>query len=236
MSVPYRAIVAAVAVRCNALVGATATALQTTYATSPLTTANFQSSIFPYSDVVESVLWAEERLAMAIAQNGTHPWRQYLADVTTPLANLSILPAQTNASLPIIGTWGAVVDSGDLQVCSLMPLDEVRRRVRNANSNLSCEVYWYNIAGGRIEHTRTNVVIDVCGYSRTDQLTELNANGIIALADVLEPAYVAGAISMLVRDDEFSAQSQIYASYFQSTLAAISENAQTVAPLMEVAA
>lgn len=236
MSVPYRAIIAATAVRVNALVGATAGALQTTYATSPLTDAEFQSSIFPYSDVVESVLWAEERLALAIAQNGTHPWRQYLADVTVPLANLDSLPAQSNGSLPIIGTWGAVTDSSTGELCSLMSLDEVRRRVRNANSNLSCQVYWFNFAGGRIEHTRTNVVIDVCGYSRTAQLTELNANGVIALADVLEPAYVAGAVSMLMRDDEFLSMAQVYAGYFQSTLDVIAQGASTVAPMMEAAA
>lgn len=179
------------------------------------------------------MLWAEERLAHAIADNATHPWRQYLADVTQTLAYGDVLPAQSDNNLPIIGQWGAVRDSSTSEVCSLMPMAQIRRRVTNPNTNLVCSVYWYNISGGRVFHTRTNVTIDCCAYSRTVQSTELNNNGIIALADVLEPAYVAGAVSHLVRDDEFMGQAQAYAAYFNKTIEAIGQGMTSVVPAME---
>lgn len=236
MSVDYTTIIASVALRVNAIVGTLPTTLQANYIVSPLTTTQVVSSIFPLADLQEAVLWAEERLADAIANNGTHPWRTYLTDQTTALSNLATLPSISTHTKPIIGVWGAVYDSSDFQICSLMPMDEVRRRVRNANSNYTCPVYWFVIASEKIVHTRTQVVVDCCVYDRTTQAAELASNGIILLADVLEPAYVAGAVAHLIRDDEFLSQSQVYSTYFNSTLSAISQGMQSVAPSMEVAA
>jgi hypothetical protein len=48
------------------------------------------------------------------------------------------------------------------------------------------------------------------------------------LPDVLEEAIICGAITMLVRDDEWLAQGSQYATYFTESLAAIKAG-QTVA-------
>lgn len=225
MSCSYRTIIAAVGTRCNALVGATTATLQTAYTTSPLTSAEFQSTIFPFADIKESVLWAEEKLATAIGDTADHPWRQSLADNTSALTNPSTLPALSTNSKPIVGAWGAVKDGSSGMVCSEMPLDIVRRKAR---SSLTVATYWYNIVGGRIEHTRTSVIIECCVYSRTDQSTALEANGNILLPDALEQAYVCGAMSMLIRDDEFAGQAATYSGYFQNALQAIVSGLSTV--------
>ena len=235
MSVPYNIVTRQAAIRINAIVGAIPTTLQTNYIVDPLTTTQVESSIFPLAAIQDAVLSAEERLAHAIADNATHPWRQSLIEVTADLANLDVLPSVANGGAPIIGAWGPVRDSDTFEICSEMSLDQVRRRVRNANSNLVCPVYWYNIAGGQIAHTRTNVVIECCVYDRDAQSTSLQADGDILLPDVLEAAYTAGAVAVLMRDDEFMQQAQVYARYFEQTLEMIAKSMTGVVPLMEAA-
>ena len=214
MSVPYRDIFAAVSVRVNALVGPLAPALETSFITSPLTTAEFQSTIFPFTAIKYSVISAEEKLAGKIANNPDDPNRQFMANTTAALTNPSTLPSLSTNSKPIIGSWGAVRDSSNGTVCSQMPLDIVRRR---AGSTQVVPVYWFNVTSGRIEHTRPNVIIECCTYSRSDQLTVFNANGNILLSDALEPEYVEGALGLLMRDDEFMSQAQAYVAQAQAS-------------------
>lgn len=215
MAVAYRTILAAVALRINALIGTSASALETTYTTSPLTDANFQSTIFPFTAIKGAVLNAEEKLAQKIANNADDPLRQYMADVTANLSNPSTLPSLSTNSKPIIGIFGAVRDATSGIVCSQMPLDMVRRRA--SATGLIVPVWWFNITGGRIEHTRTNVVIECCVYSRTDQATAFDADGNILLADALEPDYISEALAILVRDDEFMEQARLYAARAQAS-------------------
>lgn len=221
MSVTYNVILAETALRINALTGATAANLQTAYVTSPLTTTQFQSTIFNFQSVKDAILDAEGRLAWAIADTGDHPWRQYIASTTANQATTSTLPSTSTGSKPIIGIWGAVVDATDSIVCSQMPLDMVRRRVANAGTAYVCPVYWYNITGGRIEHTRTNVKVECCIYSRSDQSTSFDANGNILLPDGLAQAYWCGALATLMRDDEFTDQANKYSAYFDGAIQSI---------------
>lgn len=228
MSVTWQRVLAETALRVNALTGATATNLETAYTTSPLTTSQFQSTIFNYASVVDACLNAEEQLAWAIADTGDHPWRQYLAAVTADQADKATLPSISSGSKPIVGIWGAVVDSSNSIVCSQMPLDMIRRRVANAGSVYVCPVYWYNITGGRIEHTRTNVKVECCIYSRSDSATTLASNGNITLPDALMHAYVCGALSLLIRDDEFVDQAKQYNAYFNRAIDSIRKGLTTV--------
>jgi len=46
-------------------------------------------------------------------------------------------------------------------------------------------------------------------------------NGDFTLADSLVEAVICGGCAALVRDDEFLQQSQLWAQYFQSTIASI---------------
>lgn len=212
MSVPYNSILAATALRINALVGVLPADLETSFIVSPLTTTQVESSIFPMTAIKYAILNAEEKLAVKVANNPDDPNRQFMANTTTALTNPSTLPSLSTNSKPIIGSWGAVRDGSNGTVCSQMPLDIVRRR---AAASQVVPVYWFNIVSGRIEHTRTSVVIECCTYSRSDQLTVFNANGNILLSDALEPDYIEEALGLLVRDDEFMAQSARFATLAQ---------------------
>lgn len=57
-------------------------------------------------------------------------------------------------------------------------------------------------------------------YDADDQTTIFDANGPMLLSDSLAEAVICGGCAMLVRDDEFMAQAQIWANYFAVALAA----------------
>lgn len=220
MSVPYHDILAATGVRCNALIGAKAGPLETTYNTRPLTVANFNSSIFPFSDYRTAILSAVEKLSQTIAEVIDHPWRTSLLGQTINLASGDLIPALDQNGDSIIGAYGAVIDSADGQVLSEQPDEVIRRRLLTPTL-WKIPVYHYSPVGDTIVHTRPLVYIQVCVWNYGDQVTAFNANGDIPLPDVLAEAIICGALAMLVRDDEFAAQAGIYAAYFTETLTAI---------------
>jgi hypothetical protein len=222
MACSYNNVLRQSALRLNALTGSTAADLQTAYTTSPLTTSQFESADFPFTSFIDACLLVEEKLAVAIADTGGHPWRAYLKGVTSSLAHKAAIPSLTSANKPIIGLLGSVYDASDGTVCTEMSLDDIRIAVRNAGSWLVTPQYGYKLDDHRIYHTRTNVVIDVCFYDRTTQLATIGTlTNPILLADALEEAYVCGVVSYMVRDDAFMAQAQLYRGYFNDTLETI---------------
>ena len=218
MSVNYHDILAAVALRANALVGAKAAPLEATYITRPLTSADFQSSIFPFSDFRTAILSAEQKLAQTIANSNDESQRAYLMSQTAGLVNGDLLPSADLTGAPIIGPYGAVVDGTDTSiVCTRQPVQIVRRF--NANTALwSIPLYYFAFTGNRIEHTRSTVILECPVYDYGAQVTAFDADGDMVLADGLMEALICGGISMLIRDDEFMEQAKMYVTYFNNTL------------------
>lgn len=214
--------------RVNAVVGAQASTLETNYNVRPLTTAQIVSTIFPFTSLKNALQEAERKLVTAIANTGNHPWRQYLAGVTGNLAHKAALPTTSAASKQIVGIWGSIYDASDGVPCREKPLGVITRRVRNSGSFYRTPVYYYKLDGGRIYHTRTNVIIDCCVYDDAAQTTAINSNTAMLLPDVLADALVSGAVSMLVRDDEFTQQAALYRGYFNDWLGAINNGMVSV--------
>lgn len=227
----YEQIIRAVALRVQAIAGSSSAAVQSAYVTTPITTTQIDSPDFPLAPLQDACINAEEKLAHAIANAGNHPWRANLASVTGSLAHKAALPAVSTGSKPIIGIWGSVYDASSGIVCTEKPLEVIRRLVQNPGSFYVLSNYFFKIDGQRIYHTRTNVVIDCCIYSRSDQTTRIaTVTNTILLPDVLEEAYVAGALSVLLRDDAFMPQAAIFRSYFNDTLAQIGQGLTSVPP------
>lgn len=231
MAVSYDRIIKSAAIRINGISGATSAALETAYLVTPITTTQLDSADFPLTPLKDTCLLVEEKLAHAIANTGSHPWRSVLAGVTASIAHKGVIPVVDSNSKSIIGVFGSVYDASDGTVCTEKPLEVIRRRVENAGTFHLVSAYNYKIDGRRIYHTRTNVVIDVCIYDRTARQTAIDTlTNPILLPDVLEEAYVNGMVAMLVRDDAFMAQSQIYAGYFADTLQMMSQGLTSIVP------
>jgi hypothetical protein len=219
MSYNYHDLLAAVAMRVNALDGTDAAQLQVTYSARPLTNEMFQSSIFPMNAIRDSILNAEQKLCQAIGKSADRVLRSYIGSQTVGLVSGDELPTLDENGDPIIGDFGAVIDAANPAIlCTRMPLKVVERR------NLSPATWllggaMYALDGTRIIHTQDEVVMECCIYDVVTQEGAFDANQQILLPDVLAEAYINGALAMLVRDDEFTQQAQIFASYFATTLA-----------------
>lgn len=235
MSTAYDVITRQVALRINAFSNAAKPSdLQTAYVTTPLTpTVVGESSIFPFAAIQDAVIDAEAKLAEAIADVRDHPWRRVMAGRTASLATNAAIPVVDNAGKSIIGVYGAVVDGSDGQQLSEQPTETLRRRLLTP-ALWKIPVYQYSLSGDSIVHTRTTAYIEVCVWDYTTRQAAIVANGNILLPDVLAEAIICGAIALLVRDDEFTAQAEVYATYFTTALAAIRGGA-TKLPVEEAA-
>lgn len=223
----YHDILAAGAVRFDALIGPQKAALEATYTTRPLTAANFQSTVFPFSDALAGILWAEQQMAAAVTDTGNSSLRSYIASRTANILNGGTIPSVDENGVPVIGIYGAVKDATSGKVCYPKALAEIERRVENPTSFWVVPVYFYRQIGTTIYHTRDNVKLDVCVYDSTVQETAIAADGDI-LFPTLEPVYVDGMLSRCIRDDEFIGQTAIYNGYFQNELMAIRQGEQSI--------
>lgn len=228
MALTYNSILRQLAITVNALTGARPALLQTTYATNPLTSANFQSSIFPFLYLLDKMLNAQESLFMALASTATNPLRRTVESQTDVLAYGAQITTNA-AGLPVVGAYGAVRDSETSRVLTLNEIEDIQARVENSNGMFKLTVYQYALVGDRIFPTVEEVIVDVCGYERPDADTlDLTTN--ILLPDILGPAMVQGAISECYRDDEYLDQSGRAADYFNRWIAALQSGMAQIQP------
>lgn len=218
MSVPYRIPLRELSIRINAVLATTTTQMEAAYITSPLTSTQIGSPIFPYTAVVDTFFMALGRYVNAIA-NSAHPARSYLRGVTSNIASESAFPTATAGSIPIIGVPGSIYDASDGTPCDWMPLREVVMRSTNSGSFFKLDTYWYNLTGSTMYHTRTNVIAEVCQYSESAQRTILAANGDFLLSDDLQAPIVDEGLRQAFRDDEFIMQSEKFGQLSDQWLA-----------------
>lgn len=232
MATTYQQLLHSVGLRANALVGAQAAALETTYANTVLTSANFNSADFPFTSFRDAILQAEQDFVNAVAFTGEHPWKVATSICGTSSAVVSgaFLPIVDNAARPVVGLYGMIKDAADGIACVEMPMDVITRRVRNANSHYVTPVYYYKIDGQRIYHTRTGVVVDVTVYDRGAQVSSFNSNGNMLLPDPAEPGIVARALSFIFRDGVYAEQAAIWRQYSDEALIMIRSGIANIIP------
>jgi hypothetical protein len=228
MSVSYQQLLHNVALRMSALVGTQVGTISATYDSAVLDASHFKSADWPFTSFRDAILMAVEEYVWAIADNRNHTWRALYSAATADIANNGLIPSTSSTAKPIIGVWGAVVDSLDNTVLTdELDLATVRRLA--AETWRTHLLYHYQIDGRRLVHTRPNVKIDVCVFSRTDELALWTANGNMSLPDVLEPAVTARAVSLMTRDGAFTNQAKEYRDYSNDVLIAIRAG-QTIMP------
>ncbi len=214
MSASYSSVLRQIGLAVNALTGATASALQTTYATSPVTSSLFQSTIFPFTNLIDKMLNAQGKIVTAVAYQGDHPYRAFLTSQTSALTYGALIPStDSGGTNQIIGVYGAVRDNSGSNILTKGNLSQIRARVLNPGTMFLVDVPLYAIDDRRIYHTTTSVVIDVVTYTRPSADSLVLTTSIL-LPDDAVPAIVNGALEECVRDDEFMAQAQKFGGMF----------------------
>lgn len=173
------------------VLGATPTIAQTNY-TDTLSVSTIRGPAFPPQSISDAVFGTVMDIITAIAESPLHTERGDFAAVTGSLANLAAIP-RTVGGLPVIGVPLWIKDATDNIACLPMSLDRVRSFNRfSANVYSTFSPYWYCVNDGRIEHTRTNVIMNVIAWSRP-----ISTAGNIPLADHHEWGVVNGAAMRL---------------------------------------
>lgn len=184
----------------GAVKGATATDADANFTAAPSISTVIGPDFLP-AMVQPALAGAIGKIVECIAATPHHPERQRFADVTASLANRDALPQAGSGGGRIIGVYGFVRDASDGIACEAADLDRVRGYTRFASTIYSNqEAYLYCINGNRIEHTRPNVVIEVCTYTRPTLFT-----GDVPLEDWHEPGVVAGTVRVLATKESMFA-------------------------------
>lgn len=221
MPLTYHDILAAVALRINALEGTDPAALQETYATRPLTNSLFVSSAFPFNGIRDAIIQTEGRIAQVASKSADRVLRSYIGSQTVPLASGDELPTLDENGVGIIGEFGAVIDADNQAIlCTRMPIPVVRRR-NQAPDLWLLDGAMYALDGTRIIHTQENVFLECCVYDGVTQTTAFDQDSTILFPDALADLYIEGACGLLFRDDEFMDQAGRWATYFATGIAAI---------------
>ena len=231
MALTYNSVLRQLALTTNSFGAATTPAeLNTVYDTVPLAEANFTaqtgSSVFAFRFLIDKLLNSQEGLFYALASTSTNPLRGFIESQTASLAyGAQILT--NSASVPVVGAYGTVRDATNSKPLTLNELENIR--LRNTSSWMILAIYEYAILDKRIFHTRANVIVDVCAYTRPNADTlDLTTN--ILLPDILGPAMVQGAIAECYRDDEDMEQAGVAAKFYQAWIEALGAGMAQVEP------
>jgi len=192
MAITFDRVIQQVLNRLGAVVGTNPAQADSNYAAPPSTSTVTGPDFVP-SQVQDPLAASIGEIVECIASTPRHPERQRFFDVTGSLANQAAIPQVGNSGSRIIGVPGFVRDASDSRACLPATLDAVRSYNRFSASVYSgMSFYLYAINGGRIEHTRTNVVMEVCVYTRPTIFT-----GNIALDDWHEGGLASGTVAKL---------------------------------------
>lgn len=229
MAVPYREIIRMAAIRTTTVAGSTAATLEANYLTSPLTTTQIGNTDFTFSVIKDSLVSVIGTIIRAYASVPNHPFRSYNISQTANIAHKGLIPSTDSASAPIVGVYGAIRDATTFEECTEQPI-QIINSIVDGDDGLLLEHYYFKQVSDRLWHTRTNVVMDVCTFSASDELTAISANGDAPVPDAVLDLCWTGLVSTLFVDDEFLNQAEKCERYFQASLVDISQGKTSFAP------
>lgn len=148
---------------------------------------------FTPTPIKDAAVGALMKIAETISEYPLHPeWRDF-RDLTADIASGDLIPKLGEGGAARIGRIGSVLDSSDSRSLKRATLDEVRDYNRFKTTIYAQHLpYKFATDADRIEHTRTNVKIEVFCFERP---TDFSAN--IPLRDTHERPIVCGGVKEL---------------------------------------
>lgn len=192
--------------RCLIRIGAfqgQAAAIETSYVKANPTDDSVSESFVPsvWNDELTTV---EQEIAGVVSLNIDHPWRGVIHDVTGSIASGGLIPTvgASSATAKIIGEYGEVRDAAS----PFRPLTpdlteaDIRARSQNPGTMYISDVFSYSLRKPRLNHTRTNAIIDVSVFDYDARLAAITANAAL-LFQSAGNAYFCGVMSLLKNTD-----------------------------------
>lgn len=217
------------ALKLAQMIGSSQATLEAAYAgawTSALDGAEIPESAF--RDV--GMMVAKE-IATVIGNNPSDPNRSFLYGRSDLLANLDPIPTEDQNGIEFIGTFDSVADGENNLPLTLQPTQTLADVSNGFFSDT--ELYYYNITGNQIRHTRDTVYLQGCVWDEASQIGLWDADGDCPLpqscANLLVNGICANA-GQVGWVDQASAVAQ-YLNLYQQGMALLQSSSQQSTPL-----
>lgn len=220
MSITWQKVKAGTALLLGALEGVDVSTADTNYQAA-LSTSNTRDPNFPPTAILDACVDAVMQIAQAICESDDHPETPSFYQDSSAITSGSAIPTVNSAgTVPRIGPIRRVKDNSDGKTLSQTEVNKVRDYNALSGSVFNnIPLYWYAVDGNTLEHTRTSVIVNFCGFSRATITANIGSTDVIPLNDQYERLIIMGAVSQLAqRESMFGELQQNANQEFQAGL------------------
>lgn len=217
MSITFNKCSQRVALLLGAVEGADVSTSETNY-TGTISTSTVRPPDFPPTAILDSCVEAAMMIAHAICESDAHPETTTFRVLSSATATGAAVPSTSSGSVPRIGPIRRVYDSSSTNRSLMRTTSQrVNDYLRQTTGAFGAYTpYLYAINGNTLEHTRTNVICEFCGFTRATITVNIGGTDIIPLNDEHEPYIVYGATAILAgKETQYMALAQQCDQKFQ---------------------
>ena len=147
----------------------------------------------PKTGFKDLMMMVAKELAQIIGSNANHPARTFLYGRSVDLANLASTPSVDNTGAEFVGVFDSVADSSTSAPLTLQPTQTLADVSNTFFSDT--DLYYYNLTGNQIRHTRTAAYLQGCVWNETAQEALYDSDGQCPLPEVCANMLVQGMIA-----------------------------------------
>jgi len=215
MSISPKRVAVQVAVRSLQLEGDNQSELEASYTTGY---TDLDGKQVPASGLVDAVIAVEAEIAELIANDRNHPYRAALYGRSSDLASEDLIPSVSNGNIEFIGMFSGVNDATDHLPVTEGAIQEIWRYLRRGASRYTTDIRKYKMFNGRIYHTRTNVYLEGCVFSRTAALARFSSSDLSPLPISVESLWVARTLQFLAQEGWFIPEASFYGGFVDTCI------------------
>jgi hypothetical protein len=211
MSILYRNIAFAVALKTNQLADAvSAAAFETVYTAATLATALAGVEI-PLSEFKRMTLASEKRIGEAIAMSSLTNYRSSLYGLTDPILSGAQIPRTDTNGSELLGAFSNFRDQESHTLLTEKPKETIDRMNRlYADGHLRIRPFHYHRADNVLTHTREGVYAEGCFWSYDTQSAAFDADGSSPLPQACEGWFIADILANASQEGWFVQEAGVY--------------------------
>lgn len=192
MAIEYLPLKRQAALKLAQIIGSSQATLEAAYAGSWATALD--GAEIPLSAFKDQMLMVEKTFAQEIGSNPSHPARTLLYAESDTLADLDATPGYDRNGVEFVGVFDSASDSTTHEPLTWQPTQTVAD-CRNAFFD-DTDLFYYNITGAYIRHTRELVRLQGCSWDLDTQEVAYDADQTSPLPEYLAAGMVAGVIAL----------------------------------------
>ena len=221
----YLPIKRGLALRLAQIIGSDQGTLETAYTDAWATMLD--GAEIPLTAFKDLILAVEKELAQIIGNNPADPTRALLYGRTTALANLAATPTVDANGYEFVGVWDSCADGTTNAPLTWTPTQTLADTSDSFFDDT--ELYYYNITGNQLRHSRATAYLQGCVWDYALQSTAYDADGDSPLPEFLAATLMDGVTARSAQIGWTDAANVVpyYSNLYQQGIA-ILQNGTTV--------